>query len=84
MTEEMAFDEWIKKIFKPCPFCGSIPNVISMECEQGFISRLTLSCCMKFEVECDEVIAHTNYKGEEEYLMIGLNPIGKWNRRTNE
>lgn len=85
MIEE-TFEEYVKKTFKPCPFCGEIPKVGVVEFDHGYISKLGLSCCMNFEIESDDIISYMNGKcGEVEmYRMIGLSPIDKWNRRTTE
>lgn len=82
MIKEMTFDEYVKETFKPCPFCGAIPKVGVMEWEHGFVCRLTLSCCMEFEIECDDVIQVQTFNCEDEYHLIGLSPIDKWNRRV--
>lgn len=83
MIEE-TFEEYVKKTFKPCPFCGEIPKVGVVEFDHGYISKLELLCCMDFEIESDDIIGVMNRNCEETYHMIGLSPIDKWNRRAKQ
>lgn len=85
MTEEMTFDEWFKKTFKPCPFCGNIPKITTASWEYGFLTELTLSCCMEFNIKPDSEIVHfCGICGERLHRLTGLDPIEKWNRRAKE
>ena len=83
MAEQMiTLEEYIKKTFKPCPFCGNTPTItqMSMDSEIG-IDELVIECCMKFRIKADDAIRVETLK-ETKHMQIGLTAVEKWNRRA--
>ena len=84
MAEQMiTLEEYIKKTFKPCPFCGNTPTItqMSMDSEIG-IDELVIECCMEFRIKADDAIRVETFTEGTKYMQLGLTAVEKWNRRA--